>query len=302
MSTTARRLAPAALLVPMLLLSSCGSESDDGDSGDSPGSTGSAVSPGAVEGFPLPADAEHVHGIVADPKSDGLLLGTHYGVYRVTGAGDDVKAELISPVMDYMGLAEAGPDRLVASGHPGEGTTDLPNPVGLLESTDGGETWTTLSRAGQSDFHALAASEDTVIGFDGSLVATDDGKKWRELDADVTAISLAISADSQTVVATTQQGLRRSTDGGTSFTDVDGAPMLALVDWSQGDTVVGIDPVGTVHRSDDAGATWSEVGSAEGPPEAFHADPDHIAAVVNGMLVVSTDGGASFGPPRLSGD
>ncbi|ASU83819.1 hypothetical protein CDO52_14425 [Nocardiopsis gilva YIM 90087] len=299
MSTTAQRLlAPAALLVPVLLLSACGTETDGGD----PGGTDGTTPPGAVEGFPLPDDAEHVHGIVADPESDGLLLGTHYGVYRITGADDDVKAELISPVMDYMGLAEAGPDRLVASGHPGEGTPDRPNPVGLLESTDGGKTWTTLSREGQSDFHALAASKDTVIGFDGALVATDDGKKWSELDQNVAAVSLAISEDSTTVVATTQEGLRRSTDGGTSFTAVDGAPMLALVDWSQGDTVVGIDPAGTVHQSDDGGTTWSELGSVGGQPEAFHAGPDHIAAVANGMLVVSADGGESFGPPQLSAD
>ncbi|MBB6171512.1 photosystem II stability/assembly factor-like uncharacterized protein [Nocardiopsis mwathae] len=293
-TTTQRLLGPAALLASALLVTACGPAAEDAAPDGADGTP--------VDGFLLPEETAHVHGIVSDPDSGGLLLGTHYGIYRVTGADDDVEAELIGPVMDYMGLAEAGRDRLVASGHPGTGTQDLPNPVGLLESTDGGKTWTTLSRAGQSDFHALTATEDTVIGFDGALVATDDGEKWRELAPDVAAISLATDDDATTVVATTQEGVRRSTDGGETFTTVDGAPPLMLVDWSADDTVLGIDPTGGVHRSDDAGRTWSELGSAQGAPEAFHATPDHIAAVVHGVLVVSHDEGATFGAPRLPAD
>jgi hypothetical protein len=41
-----------------------------------------------------------------------------------------------------------------ASGHPGEGA-DLPTPLGLIKSVDGGKTWEQLARQGESDFHAL---------------------------------------------------------------------------------------------------------------------------------------------------
>lgn len=55
-----------------------------------------------------------------------------------------------------MGFSVAGPDHFYASGHPGQGI-DLPNPVGLIESRDGGMTWAPLSRQGDSDFYALTA-------------------------------------------------------------------------------------------------------------------------------------------------
>ena len=51
-----------------------------------------------------------------------------------------------------------------------------------ITSTDAGQTWTPLSRQGQSDFHALTASGRTVYGFDGfgnlppiPLHSTDSG-------------------------------------------------------------------------------------------------------------------------------
>ena len=60
-----------------------------------------------------------------------------------------------------MGFTVAGPGHYYASGHPGT-ATDLPQPVGLIESRDGGRTWAVLSRGGQSDFHALTTSGRTV--------------------------------------------------------------------------------------------------------------------------------------------
>ncbi len=55
-----------------------------------------------------------------------------------------------------------GPDHFYASGHPGPGV-ELPAPVGLIESRDGGATWDPLSRQGESDFHALTASDAGVV-------------------------------------------------------------------------------------------------------------------------------------------
>lgn len=43
---------------------------------------------------------------------------------------------------------------------------------------DAGRTWTVLSRGGESNFHALAVSSAGVMGFDGALRVTADGKSW----------------------------------------------------------------------------------------------------------------------------
>lgn len=42
-------------------------------------------------------------------------------------------------MIDLMGFTVAGPDRFLASGHPGPGA-DLPEPLGLVESRDGGQS------------------------------------------------------------------------------------------------------------------------------------------------------------------
>jgi hypothetical protein len=100
------------------------------------------------------------------PGDGALLLATHAGLVEV-GEGGELTP--IGPVIDLMGFAASGAEHYVASGHPGL-RVDLPQPVGLIESTDGGRTWAALSRQGQSDFHALTVSDAGVLGFDGSLV------------------------------------------------------------------------------------------------------------------------------------
>lgn len=55
--------------------------------------------------------------------------------------------------------------------------------MGLIESTDGGHTWTPLSRAGLSDFHVLESNAHLTVGFDGLLRWTTDGIHWDDTPA-----------------------------------------------------------------------------------------------------------------------
>jgi hypothetical protein len=68
----------------------------------------------------------HVHGIAVDPTDGAVLLATHDGLFRLD---EPTGAKLVSPAIDLMGLAVAGPGRFLASGHPGPGV-DLPQPWG----------------------------------------------------------------------------------------------------------------------------------------------------------------------------
>ncbi len=91
--------------------------------------------------------------------ADGLVyLATHDGLFHY----DDSGPVRVGPVIDLMGFTVVGPDHFYASGHPGPGV-ELPAPVGLIESRDGGATWDPLSRQGESDFHALTASDAGVV-------------------------------------------------------------------------------------------------------------------------------------------
>ena len=239
----------------------------------------------------VPASAGHVHGIGID--DDGrVLLGTHGGAMAVE---DDAVRHVGRAATDLMGFVVAADGTLWASGHPGPGD-DLPEPVGLLRSTDGGQSWEQLSRGGQSDFHALAAGDGVVYGFDGVLRRTEDGRTWTEPGGDVLPASLAVDpADGDLVLATTQAGPVRSTDGGATFSRLADAPLLVFLAWTTPDDLWGVAPDGAVHHSADGGTSWHRTGSAGGPPQAFTADgSDTVVVALEDRLVRSTDAGETF--------
>lgn len=263
--------------------------SDDVSGEESSEGTPEAASPA---GLPSP----HVHGVAVNPADDRVYLATHDGLFRYGDSGP----ERIGPVIDLMGFSVAGPDRFYASGHPGPGS-DLPQPLGLIESVDGGSTWSELSRQGESDFHALTATDSGVIGFDGTLRRSDDGLSWSPLPAPVSPYALAAAPDGSTLLGTTQAGPLRSTDAGATWQEVGSAPLLQVVDWAAGETVVGVTPDGTVAVSDDNGATWTTRGDVGTAPQAVGADtaPDgslRVLVVTTDELLRSNDGGSTFEP------
>lgn len=254
--------------VAVVLVAGCSStDSPPLSPSSSPSSAeASATSPSAsplvargVVATDLSEQIEHVHGLVATGE-DTVVAGTHDGARTVDAGG-----KVSSPGEDrddLMGMTgEAGSQKLASSGHPGPGSS-LPNPVGLLTSADGGATWKPVSLQGEVDFHALAVSGDDVIGYGGGsalMVSDDGGKNWKD-GAEVQAAALAYSGDR--ILATTQSGLQVSTDGGQSFKKVSGAPLLAMISAGTDETVLGLDPEGTVWSSTDRGATWEKVGEA----------------------------------------
>lgn len=245
-----------------------------------------------------PGDAvklEHVHGLAVDPSDGALYAGTHYGLYRVSDAG--MEGPVADLVQDFMGFTVAGPDRYLASGHPGRGQGG-PAALGLIESTDGGASWTSRSLSGDADFHALDYRHDTVFGFDGlsgRFMVSQDLEEW-EVRSEMPMADFAISPESaDTILATTAEGLARSDDGGRSFRVVAGLPVLQLVDWADDGTIAGVDPSGAVYVGTDGPASLAEAGILPGRPEALHVeDATIVYAASGGRLVASTDGGATF--------
>ena len=208
----------------------------------------------------------HVHAVAREPGTGDVLVATHEGLY-VYGKGEPRK---VGPTIDLMGFTVAGPGHYYASGHPGPGV-DLPQPAGLLESRDGGRSWTVLSRGGSSDFHALAATPERVLGFDGTVRTTTDGRTWETGDLASPPRSLAISPDGRRVLATTADGLMGSDDGGRRWAPMKGAPLLLFVDWAGGQTVAGLSPEGRLHLSTDAGRSWQTTKAGASDIQALDA-------------------------------
>lgn len=261
----------------------------------------SSVEPEAAASAPESLSAgsmpsAHVHGVGIDPADGTLLMATHEGLFEVTEGGESVR---VSPVIDLMGFAVSGPGHFLASGHPGP-DVDLPQPVGLIESTDGGRTWQPVSRQGVSDFHALTVGEAGVLGYDGSLLRSSDGDEWEQVVIPAEPAALAAAPDGQSVLATTQQGLLSSSDGGATWTPIERAPLLQVVDWADdGTSVAGVDPSGQVWTSEDGARTWREGSRLASPPQAVAAGSSdegslRIVVVTTDALFESRDGGRTF--------
>lgn len=202
---------------------------------------------------------------------------------------------------DLMGFTVAGPDDLLASGHPDLRdealvVADKPPLLGLVQSTDG-QSWEALSLLGEVDFHSLVAAHDQVYGLDsqtGALMVSADRQTWETRSEGLPFIDLAVSPDDpDALVAATQSGMVGSDDGGRSWTEV-GAQRAALLSWTD-EGLFGVSPEGAVLRSGDEGESWEPLGRVEGRPEAFLVTGEGIyVAVHQAGIMRSTDGGQIF--------
>lgn len=81
-----------------------------------------------------------------------------------------------------MGFTIIGPDRFLGSGHPGPSDNDRPSHLGLIESTDGAQTWTSRSLSGEGDLHTMEAKHGQVYGYDSQsrqvMMVSTDTKSW----------------------------------------------------------------------------------------------------------------------------
>lgn len=238
----------------------------------------------------------HIHNI---SLRDGvLLLGTHEGLW--SQAPGEPPVNVSSETFDVMGftMGDAG---WFASGHPGEGM-DGPSHLGLIESTDDGVTWQSISLSGEVDFHRLVTSGDRLLGMnsgDGALLRSDDaGVTWTSLGTPP-LYDLAVSpTDPDTVIGTTQDGPVRSSDGGATFQPLAADALIALLAWDR-QGLFGVDVDGRVHASTDAGVTWTPRGESGTPPLALAAEGERVVVLSGGTVLESVDGGATF-TPRLT--
>lgn len=266
----------------LLTLSACTSPASAPDA---------ATASTAASGLP----SAHIHGLTVTDEAGQILLATHDGLFDVSKR----PATKIGATNDLMGFT-AGKDQGVyyASGHPGKGSS-LPNPMGLIRSTDGGRTWEQLSRQGESDFHALTVTKSGIVAFDGALRTSPDGKTWTTVGTDFAPAVLAGNPNSDTVLATTTDGLQRSTDGGTTWTLTPSAPIIQFAAFATPTEAIGVQPDGSLHYSTDGGATWTPKGRITAEVQAITAAKGsdgkvRIWAATSDKILASADGGETF--------
>lgn len=187
-----------------------------------------------------PVTLFHVHGMGYSADGKRLLVPSHYGI-AIYENGAWRKAA--GPEHDYMGFSITR-DSIYSSGHPAA-DSPLPNPFGLLKSTDAGDSWLWLGLQRWADFHVMAAGYRTnavyvlnvtpnpVLRQPGLYVTIDDGKTWRPAAAPDAPEPLVLAAhpDRQDVVFVgAETGLYVAEDFGDSFRPlVPDARILALM-------------------------------------------------------------------------
>lgn len=239
--------------------------------------------------------AGHVHGLGIDPADGRLYVATHHGILAVDK--HDNARRVSQDTADYMGFTITGPRTFLGSGHPAPGSEGHAN-RGLIRSTDSGKTWKTRSLGGEADFHALEFAHDTIYGYDstgGRLRVSEDGTTW-DKRAELAALDIAVSPSApERILATTEDGVATSTDGGRTFASA-GRPVMAFLSWPEPDALYGVTPTGEIRRSTNNGSTWKQTGSVPGgPPQALTAiDADRVLAATQNGVYESRNGGKTF--------
>jgi photosystem II stability/assembly factor-like uncharacterized protein len=206
-------------------------------------------------------------------------------VYRLTS---ERAPELVGDIVqDFMGFTVAGPNHFLGSGHPGEDDRDHPPSLGLIESTNSGKSWTSVSMNGAADFHSLDYRHGLVYGLDSStrtVMVSADKHTW-DRRAAISAVDIAVSPrNPNEILATTADGLARSLDQGKTFAPVGVQARLVLLSWPTEGPLIGIDPAGTVYVSEDSGTTWQ-------PRRALSERPQALLAPGGAVVFVATDTG-----------
>lgn len=241
------------------------------------------------------AEFGHVHGLAVDHGTGTLFAATHVGLFRIDDGRTAVRVS--QQALDLMGFTAVGPGRFLASGHPGD-PGDGPANLGLIESTDGGATWQTISLSGAADFHGLRAAHGAVYGYnstDGAFMVSTDRKTWDRRSTVAMGAFVVSPADADTVLAAGRQGLQRSTDGGRTWAVIADTPNFHVLTWDEPARVWAVAGDGEVWASTDGGASWQRRGQVQGEPHAIGTHEDTVfVAIAGDVIVASDDGGATW--------
>ncbi|MBK5219608.1 MAG: exo-alpha-sialidase [Thermoleophilia bacterium] len=284
-------MAIAFAISVLLIVAGCGAD-EGGDRSSAITSLPSSEDPGPI----------HVHGLAVDPADGALFVAAHTGLFRLHQGAEDPE-RVADRYQDTMAFTVIGPGHFLGSGHP-DGREDLPPFLGLIESTNAGESWQQVSLMGQVDFHLLAAEGEWIYGFGSEwegmeplfLASEDRGRTWVKRAVPGPLIGLALSpGNPRVLLASTATALYRSRDAGKGWSRMPGSP--GLLAWPRVDQLYLADGTGAVKVSADEGRAWRTAGRLPDVPAAFADGGGRLlAALHDGTILESSDDGSTWRP------
>jgi photosystem II stability/assembly factor-like uncharacterized protein len=118
-------------------------------------------------------------------------------------------------------------------------------------------------------------------------MVSSDRWQW-PVRSKVALVGFAVSPDDpELIVAATEQGLARSSDGGRRWQPIRG-PAAMMLDWERSDALWAITADGQTWHSSDAGKNWVQRGKLNGQPEAFLVHTANLYVAVAQLGIVSS--------------
>ena len=263
----------------------------------------------AEQSTPAPGSGPEIVSIAIDPADGTLLMGSGPAFYRLAPGAktpEAAKGALSTPkgsgtlTRDVIARFQK-PGTIIASGHSGEST--LPPVLGLVRSTDGGETWQPISGFGEADYHEIEFDGDRILALrneDPGLIqlSTDGGSTWERREAPSASLPIDVAVnpgDSSQWAVSSDAGVFVSRNDGHSWRQRD-TTSGARIAWGAPDALYGVGRDGTVRTSADGGSTWRETGSLGAAPTELMVSPkgELYASVAGGEVRRSADDGATW--------
>ena len=307
----AERLLARVCVIAALVLAGCGEDAEQpsAEATAPPASetvAPEATAPPAETSAPPPDDGSTsspaINSVTVDPGDGTIMVGSGPALYRA--APGQKEAEKLTGSIDggtvsgNLVVRFAGPNDLLASGHPQEG--DLPENLGLIRSKDHGETWTAVDGAEEADYHELEIAGDQIIAVEAESpdikVSRDGGRSWETRTPPDAPIDVVVDpSDPNRWAVSTEQGTFVSTNGGGSWRPRDTTFGARLI-WPSEDSLYSIDRNGLIRVSKDGGSSWEERGEVGGlPSEVARGRKDELlVAVIGGKVRRTRDGGKTW--------
>ena len=299
-------------LVPLLLLATLAACGGDEEPAAEPAATATQTAAPTTE----PAEpsggstgAPYVGSLTVDPGDGTLIAGTGLGLYRLEPGKQRAKPfdgqlttpDASGPISPNLVLRYTGPGELIASGHPKDAGSGLPENLGLIRSEDGGATWRPLALLGEQDLHALDVRGETIAGQPAEaaevLVSSDGGRSFETRTPPSAPLDVDIDPqDPQRIAITTADGLFVSRDGGGSWRQREVLTTETHLAWADDGPLYRVDASGIVQTSGDGGESWERAGDAGGSPTTATVDAEGrlYVALPGGVIARSDDGGKTF--------
>lgn len=243
--------------------------------------------PEAKEGVSL-GELEHVHSVATD--GENFFLASHHGLYL----WEEGSWQLRGDEFDVMGL-DVDDGVFYASGHPGP-AQKFPDPLGILVSTDEGQTWTPKVLTGEVDFHLLEAVGPSFVGvaanYGAAVASRDAGQTWSTLNPPPLT-SLAVNPSNPEEILVASEGLLHlSTDMGATFTLLPSPEGVLFVEWTQ--STVFLATGSAVYAGPGSGGPFSPLDDTFSSISAIGAHANAVIVLDERGVHVSRDGGETF--------